>query len=784
MEKFSEITQAQDTLFESHYKEMGSAFKALLESNQSPDVQAILESFDTTPYTLDEKIVKSKSDISYVFKDEAGDRYRIQFLVAPKFGKGVAKVYIGKGKGARLFVDKIDRFTNPKAMIATVINFFSEHLLTPEGMTLRGFIVDLSGAAAIRSIPVLKKVIKSALVSKIKVADDTFQPQDGRKYLWITKSTLKPADVFNGPGSEGAPWFQGKEKVGDQSTDKKGDAAGVKSAKFDPMLVAQSLINSILPLMKKYKGLELRPSLNNQLKYVSVAVNVEGQPVTHYPFGFEALKGGSYDPKNLAAELSGHIDSRMKQITDAQKKAKEESERAMNLKKDPAFYLKQQQAAIEGEINLKAKGFNFKLEFSSSSKTVKARVLENGTTSIDYVEFMAPDAKEDNEEMRDFVISQIIKILKKNGYMKGRKAGLLPNQPVKVTNFSRYGRGFKTEGDVDYGVLTSAEETFGEVVISRNGAKHKVDWVDIVPHSGATDGGQTKTQTQTASGKVNVEKDENMNALIDAGLKKVKKVKDGQFPTYSAESRMMRDELLFEMKYGRAYGVRGNGGGYDSDTDGRWRGEDILKRLAAGAFWVGAANKNFTGLAYSINGVLSFVKTAPDGYKILKTDYQVRDESMYFQRYLESPNGSEVIENYQFGRPFGDSNLYMEVNVGAKGANSVFFRNYTYTGPEIVEEMLKVSQSLLPAQKKPASKVPVKNTQRSKGVPVFWKDGIEKYARIIAIEGGRIKLSKWNSDYGETEEWLSDISYGYYFDDGKYDGQKVTMSKLVELLNA
>ena len=138
MEKFSEITQAQDTLFESHYKEMGSAFKSLLESNQSPDVQAILESFDTTPYALDEKIVKSKSDISYVFKDEAGDRYRIQFLVSPKFGKGVAKVYIGKGKGARLFVDKIDRFTNPKAMIATVINFFSEHLLTPEGMTLRG----------------------------------------------------------------------------------------------------------------------------------------------------------------------------------------------------------------------------------------------------------------------------------------------------------------------------------------------------------------------------------------------------------------------------------------------------------------------------------------------------------------------------------------------------------------------------------------------------------------------------------------------------------------------
>lgn len=665
MEKFSEITQAQDTLFESHYKEMGSAFKALLESNQSPDVQAILESFDTTPYALDEKIVKSKSDISYVFKDEAGDRYRIQFLVAPKFGKGVAKVYIGKGKGARLFVDKIDRFTNPKAMIATVINFFSEHLLTPEGMTLRGFIVDLSGAAAIRSIPVLKKVIKSALVSKIKVADDTFQPQDGRKYLWITKSTLKPADVFNGPGSVGAPWLQGKEKAEDQSTDKKGDTAGVKGAKFDPMLVAQTLINSILPLMKKYKGLELKPSLNNQLKYVSVAVNVEGQPITHYPLGFEALKGGSYEPKKLASELSGNIDSRMKQIADAQKKAKEESERAMNLKKDPAFYLKLQQAAIEGEINLKAKGFNFKLEFSSSGKTVKARVLENGTTSIDYVEFMAPDAKEDNEEMRDFVISQIMKILKKNGYMKGRKAGLLPNQPVKVTNFSRYGRGFKTEGDVDYGVLTSVEETFGEVVINRNGAKHKVDWVDIVPHSGAADGGQTKTQTQTASGKVKVEKDPIVDELVDYGFKDVKQIVDNKYKAITKTG-----VFIFEMeaKGMKPVSVSSSDGAY---TDrGPWS-YDVLRALQTGAYWLGTANRDMRELNNDIvkllaNDLVAINRSIKElGFKIglfkIKANAGSEKEALQVEREFVSGAG-QVFKFHMFG-VWKPQDADMEVNV-------------------------------------------------------------------------------------------------------------------------
>lgn len=550
MEKFSCMPTAQDALFESHYKEMGKSFKALMESNPSPDVGAILESFDTTPYALDEKIVKGKGDISYVFKDETGDRYRIQFLAAPKFGKGVVKVYIGKGKGGRLFVDKIDRFTNPKAMIATVINFFTEHLLSPEGMGLRGFIVDLSGAASIRSIPILKKVIKSALISKIKVADDTFQPQEGRKYLWITKSTLKPADVFNGPGSEGAPWLQGKEKAGDQSTDKKGDAAGVKSAKFDPMTSVQALIDQVLPSLKrKFKDITLTPSLNNQMKWVSVTANVDGQPVTNFMFEYKRIKsnGADMEPKYVASEITEYVEKRMKQIADAQKKAKEESERAMNLKKDPAFYLKQQQAAIEGEINLKVKGFNFKLEFSSSGKIVKARVLENGSTPIDYVEFTAPNAKEDDEEMRDFAISQIMKILKKNGYMKGRKAGLLANQPVKVTNFSRYGRGFKTEGDVDYGVLTSAEETFGNVLMNKNNVNHKVDWVDIVPHSGAADGGQTKTQTQTASGKKKEVLSANAKAAIDSGLKEVKDISTS---TISAKSPNELDAfvIIFDEK--------------------------------------------------------------------------------------------------------------------------------------------------------------------------------------------------------------------------------------------
>lgn len=780
MEKFSSMPLAQDTLFETHYKEMGRSFKALLESNASPDVQAIVESFDTAPYALDEKIVKSKSDISYVFKDETGDRYRIQFLAAPKFGKGVAKVYIGKGKGGRLFVDKIDRFANPKAMIATVINFFTEHLLTPEGMGLRGFIVDLSGAASIRSIPILKKVIKSALISKIKVADDTFQPQEGRKYLWITKSTLKPADVFNGPGSEGAPWLQGKEKVEDQSTDKKGDVAGEKGAKFDPMSSVQSLIAQVLPALKrKFKDITLTPSLNNQMKWVSVAANVDGQPVTNFMFEYKRIKanGPDMELKYVVDEITEYVERRMKQIADAQKKAKEESERAMNLKKDPAFYLKQQQAAIEGEINLKVKGFNFKLEFTSSGKIIKARILENGTTPIDYVEFTAPNAKEDNEEMRDFAVSQIMKILRRLGYMKGRKAGLTLNQPVKVTNFSKYSRGFTIEGNADYGVLTSAEETYGNVLMNKNSVNHKVDWVDIEPQNSAADGGQTKSQTQTASGKVKTQKDENMNLLIDAGLKNVKKVEDRM---YSALTKVQA-EYKFNVEGGKLYGVHGPKRGYDSNSDGTWRGENVLKRLADGAFWIGRANDDFTGLASALEKGLS-AAPVPSGFKLLKIDCKVYTDRIYLRRHLQTVNGLELREDYEFGRPFG-GHFYLEVEVGSKKAETKFFKNYTSMPSELLEIMLKESKGLLPTVKAP-SQVQPKTEQKQKGVPVFWKDGFEQYGRIIGIEGSNVKLSRWDSNAGETVEWTSNLSYGYYFNDGKYDGDKVTMSKLVELLNS
>lgn len=655
MEKFSEITQVQDTLFESHYKEMGSAFKSLLESNQSPDVQAILESFDTTPYALDEKIVKSKSDISYVFKDEAGDRYRIQFLVSPKFGKGVAKVYIGKGKGARLFVDKIDRFTNPKAMIATVINFFSEHLLTPEGMTLRGFIVDLSGAAAIRSIPVLKKVIKSALVSKIKVADDTFQPQDGRKYLWITKSTLKPADVFNGPGAEGAPWFQGKEKVEDKATAQRGDAAGVKKAKFDPMSDAQIMINSVLPILqKKYPDIEMRPTMNS-LRMATIAVYVNKAPIcVVLMIDLMASKGVHLPAKEAASVIENMLKNQFAMIDRAEKKAKEESERAMNLKKDPAFYLKQQQAAIEGEINLKLKGYGFTVKFYSDalSKDFVTMFVLCGENQAAKIECPVDSSASENAEYA-------IKELRSKG-INGVNPFIPYMTDVTVLNASSY---FPTSKSELAGRAVGTQPDGVWVKVGGEKPKFLVKWSDIKIGTDST--GRVDSQIQTASGKVKVQKDPVIDQLVDYGFKDVKQIVDNKYKAITKTG-----VFIFEMeaKGMKPVSVSSSDGAY---TDrGPWS-YDVLRALQTGAYWLGTANRDMRELNNDIvkllaNDLVAINRSIRElGFKIglfkTKANAGSEKEALQVEREFVSEAG-QVFKFHMFG-VWKPQDADMEVNV-------------------------------------------------------------------------------------------------------------------------
>lgn len=351
---------------ESVFVQLEQDVDGLLVEGVEMDAKLLMESLDSAPYALEKKVVKGKGDISYIFADETGDRYRIQFLTGAKLGNGVAKVYIGKAKSEKLFVDKIDRFANPRAMISTITSLFSEHLLTPEGMGLKGFVIDLSGTASIRAIPLMKKVINSTLRSKVKVVDVDYNPVANRKYIWVTKATLKPEAVFNGDGiGEDAPWLNGVERKGSQATIQ---AKADKAAPFDPMVALQELANGVTSKLKgQYPKIEIRPSFNAQGKVGMLTPYIQGTSV-----------GGSAIFSQVALKNSPNVDDASNtikiniQAADDLKGKKlaeitEQKKRINKLVTEPFFYLNAMKPELEKQINKVYPNLNVSVSFKDAS---------------------------------------------------------------------------------------------------------------------------------------------------------------------------------------------------------------------------------------------------------------------------------------------------------------------------------------------------------------------------------------------------------------------------------
>ncbi len=190
-----------------------------IDGEQEQELTMLCESLDSAPYPITDLIQKGNTETNYIFLDEKGEKYRIQFYGAAKLGKNVRRVYIGKNISGTTYKDKIDTMANPKRMIATIVSCVQTFLLSNVGMKIDGLVVDLSGAAATRAIPLIVKIVKSTLISKIKLVTDKFNPRDGRNYIWFVRSTKKPEDVFY-PEVEGvkAPWAEGTEDKGAKAT--------------------------------------------------------------------------------------------------------------------------------------------------------------------------------------------------------------------------------------------------------------------------------------------------------------------------------------------------------------------------------------------------------------------------------------------------------------------------------------------------------------------------------------------------------------------------------------
>lgn len=557
----------------------------LLKAGEA-DLNVILESFNTEPYKITERFTKGSGRIGYNFTDKAGEDFQILFIKDNSYGQNVTRVRFGKRRG-NVFVDKIDRFADPRAVIATYLNVFSEFLTTAEGITQRGFVMDISGAAAARAVPILRKIINATLRSKVSVVKQEFDTEPPRRNIWITKGTLAASTVFNGKACQGAPWMSSNDvqagsneapKPKADATTKSGvDNAGVKKAKFNPMDAAQIVVNEITPALKKvWPTASVTISNTQPLKVVSFQVFTDGQVQRTFAFAHKQLQDG-VNVKDFTKHVIDTVKAYQKNVSELQAKKQAELEQAANLKKDPAFYLKQQQSAIEGALNTKLKGYGFTVKFHADAlaKDFVDMFVMSGKNQAAKIQCPVDSSAEEN-------IEYAIKELNKNG-VDGKNPIIPYMTEVTIRNSASYYPSSKTDL---VGRVVDTQSNGVSVLVDGKVGRTLVKWSDIKVGSDHT--GRTKTQTQTSSGKVTQKKSPVIDELVDYGFKDVKEIMTGRYKATTSEGAYIFEIVPEGMK---VLSVSSPDGVHtDNVPSGGW-GYDVLKQLSQkGTFWLGNAN--------------------------------------------------------------------------------------------------------------------------------------------------------------------------------------------------
>lgn len=174
-------------------------YEQLLEAATALQVGGCVnEAFNTTPqpYTS----TKKGTQTDYFFTGDKGEEYRIQFFGAGgSWGKKVDTVFIGKRRGTgKVYADNIDKIASPNKVIATFIAIFTDYTTNDARGALKdGFAVSLSGKAAKRFAPVLKKVINRTMRGRLGLVKGS-QPDPKREYVWVYRANRNPEQVFDG----------------------------------------------------------------------------------------------------------------------------------------------------------------------------------------------------------------------------------------------------------------------------------------------------------------------------------------------------------------------------------------------------------------------------------------------------------------------------------------------------------------------------------------------------------------------------------------------------------
>lgn len=319
-------------LQENEFKQMEQEFDSInfTQLNESLEdafpnmVKALEEAFNSESYPIEE-IEERGSGPNYIFLDDKGEKYRIHFVgTSSAYGRGTEKVYIGKAKG-KIFTDSIDKLSNPRKLVATFIDVFHQHILG-RGKAVNGFVISLSGKAAPRLAPFLKKVIDKALRTKLGVVDEYYNILPNRVMIWTYDSTKSPEQVFTGKKiTDEAPWLSNRDSGKPQATENKRPVADKphEDVKRQFQIIDKELKNELKSRRSAGVKFEILGVKNVNGLYDSYSIQVDfglGHKA-RYDLEVKELEGSEYN-KSLKS-LADNIVAEKKRIAQVAKEQKE-----------------------------------------------------------------------------------------------------------------------------------------------------------------------------------------------------------------------------------------------------------------------------------------------------------------------------------------------------------------------------------------------------------------------------------------------------------------------------
>lgn len=163
-------------------------------------MELLLESLDTTPYPITERIKGTGYKFYYMFSDEL-HTYRLKLSKATEYGKNVYVMELGQKPASVAYYKKIVQpFKDPMAVISTIIEILKEttHMQTK----IQGIVLEIPDKKFGRYTTLINTIIRTKLRESFALStvsiDDPMYTELGLNAHLLVRRPYRFEDVFNG----------------------------------------------------------------------------------------------------------------------------------------------------------------------------------------------------------------------------------------------------------------------------------------------------------------------------------------------------------------------------------------------------------------------------------------------------------------------------------------------------------------------------------------------------------------------------------------------------------